>query len=62
MTMVAATETLNRLFSNDLGPLRVMRDIGLGLVNRLPGLKRRVMAEAAGDSAPAPRAFRGLPV
>ena len=62
MSMVVTTETLNRLFSNDNGALRIVRDFGLGVVNRLPGLKSRLMAEAAGQGALAPRAFRGLPV
>lgn len=62
MTMVAATEGLNRLFSNDSGPIRLVRDAGLGLVQRLPALKQRFMAAAAGDREPAPRAFRGLPL
>lgn len=58
MAMVAATEVLNRLFSNDAGSIRTLRDVGLGVVNRLPPLKRRLLAIAAGDSALAPRAFR----
>jgi 2-octaprenyl-6-methoxyphenol hydroxylase len=59
MAMALATESLNRLFSTDLGPVRMIRDIGLGLVNRVPGLKRRIMAEARGAGRLAPRAFRG---
>ena len=62
MAMVAATEALNRLFSTDSGPVRAIRDIGLGLVNRMPRLKSRFLEEAAGASGMAPRAFRGLPI
>lgn len=62
MAMATATEGLNRLFSTDLGPVRTIRDVGLGLVNRMPRLKARFMREAAGAGTLAPRAFRGLPL
>lgn len=54
-----ATDGLNRLFSADAGPLRGLRDMGLAIVERAPGLKRRIMAAAAGDAADAPRLLRG---
>ncbi|MGV8937702.1 MAG: ubiquinone biosynthesis hydroxylase [Allorhizobium sp.] len=47
--MGVTTDVLNRLFSNDFGPLRLARDFGLGLVDRLPRLKSRLIAEAAGS-------------
>jgi 2-octaprenyl-6-methoxyphenol hydroxylase len=54
------TDGLNRLFSNDLLPLRLLRDLGLGLVDRMPGLKRFFIREAAGLSdRNAPRLLRG---
>lgn len=56
--MAGATDGLNRLFSNDSLPARLMRDLGLGLVDRLPGLKRAFMRDAAGLSGAVPRAFR----
>lgn len=59
IAMAAATEGLNRLFSTDLGPVRALRDLGLGIVNRLPRIKSRLLAEAAGAGGLAPRAFRG---
>ena len=40
VAMGVVTDGLNRLFSNDSTPLRLMRDLGLGVVERLPGLKR----------------------
>lgn len=61
MAIALATESLNRLFSTNLGPVRAIRDIGLGLFNRLPGLKERAMREAQGAGRWAPRAFRGEP-
>lgn len=60
--VAAATEAINRLFSNDIGPLRAIRHIGLGLVDRMTPLKRMFMSEAAGDSGRAPRLLRGEPV
>lgn len=54
------TDGLNRLFSNDLLPIRLIRDFGLGLVDRMPGLKRFFIREAAGLSRPeAPRLLKG---
>ncbi|MGI9380598.1 MAG: FAD-dependent monooxygenase, partial [Methyloligellaceae bacterium] len=50
---------LNRLFSNDLLPVRTVRDIGLGLVNRLPALKKFFVEEAAGYSGQIPKLLRG---
>lgn len=57
--MAFATEGINRLFSNDSSPLRVLRDFGAGIVERLPGAKTRLMAAASGQSGHAPRLFRG---
>jgi 2-octaprenyl-6-methoxyphenol hydroxylase len=53
-TMAATTDMLNRLFSNDILPIRLMRDIGLGLVDRAPRLKRRFIDGAAGLPTNAP--------
>ena len=48
LTMAATTDMLNRLFGNDFIPLRMARDLGLGLVDRMPGLKRYFIHEAGG--------------
>jgi 2-octaprenyl-6-methoxyphenol hydroxylase len=53
------TDLLNRLFSNDLAPLRAIRDIGLGMVDRLPRLKRMFIGEAAGLGGELPKLLRG---
>ncbi len=50
---------LNRLFSNDHDGLRLVRDLGLGLVDRLPAVKRAFMAEAAGLTGETPRLLTG---
>ncbi|WP_230534383.1 ubiquinone biosynthesis hydroxylase [Microvirga roseola] len=58
--MGVMTDGLNRLFSNDILPVRLIRDLGLGLVDRMPGLKRFFIREAAGlRSNTAPRLLRG---
>ena len=57
--MGLVTDGLNRLFSNDLLPVRLLRDLGLGLVDRMPALKRFFIREAAGLSGEAPRLMRG---
>ncbi|KQV73122.1 2-octaprenyl-6-methoxyphenyl hydroxylase [Rhizobium sp. Root1220] len=49
--MGVTTDVLNRLFSNDLAPIRIARDIGLGIVDRLPGLKSFFIGQAAGTTA-----------
>ncbi|MBE7184448.1 MAG: ubiquinone biosynthesis hydroxylase [Methylobacterium mesophilicum] len=55
----ATTDVLNRVFSNDFGPLRTLRDVGLGLVDRMPRVKEFFIGQAAGLAADAPRLLRG---
>ncbi len=55
----AVMDGLNRLFSNDSAPLRVLRDLGLGLVDRTPALKRFLVREAAGATGTVPRLLVG---
>ena len=47
-TLVAVTDALNRLFSNDLAPLRLARDAGLAAVGKIPPLKRVLHAPCDG--------------
>jgi len=54
-----ATDAFNRLFSNDNPLARAARDIGLGLTNALPGLRRGFIREAAGLTGDLPRLARG---
>ena len=46
--MGVTTDVLNRLFSNDVAPIRIARDFGLGLVDRMPALKSFFIKQAAG--------------
>ena len=55
----AVMDGLNRLFSNDNAPLRALRDLGLGLVDRAPQLKRFLVREAAGATGEVPRLLKG---
>jgi 2-octaprenyl-6-methoxyphenol hydroxylase len=61
-TLAAATDTVNRLFSNDNPIARFGRDLGLGIVGKLPGLRRGMMREAAGLTGDLPRLSRGIPL
>ncbi len=56
------TDGLNRLFSNDVAPLRAARRLGLAAVERLPPLKRLFMRHAMGTVGPLPRLARGEPL
>jgi len=59
MTMGVATDGLNRLFSNSNDVLRLARDVGLGLVERMPALKRVFIREAAGFTGDLPKLLKG---
>jgi 2-octaprenyl-6-methoxyphenol hydroxylase len=59
MTMGVATDSLNRLFSNRSDVLRLARDVGLGVVERIPALKRVFIREAAGFTGEVPKLLRG---
>ena len=59
VAMGVATNSLNMLFSNKSTLLRTVRDIGLGLVDRVPPLKSAFIRQAAGLSGEVPRLLRG---
>jgi 2-octaprenyl-6-methoxyphenol hydroxylase len=59
MAMGVATDGLNRLFSNQSDILRLVRDVGLGVVDRLPALKAFFIREAAGVTGEVPKLLRG---
>lgn len=59
MAMGVATDGLNRLFSNDSDVLRLARDVGLGVVDRLPNLKEFFIREAAGITGEVPKLLKG---
>ena len=57
--MAVATDSINKLFSNDNIILRSMRDVGLGSVNATPHLRRSFMRHAAGLSGDLPKLLQG---
>ena len=59
LALLAVTDGLNRLFSNDLPPLRLVRDLGLAAVDRMPMAKRFFMRHAMGLVGDLPRLIRG---
>lgn len=58
-SLAAATDGLNRLFSNDIAPLRLMRDLGMGVVDSIGPLRRFFMRHAGGEAGALPRLLRG---
>jgi len=57
--LAAATDVLNRLFSNDIAPLRALRDLGLGIVDRIAPARRFFMRHAGGEIGKLPRLMKG---
>ena len=48
LAMLAATDAIDRLFSNNNPALRLARDVGIAAVHRMPRLKRMFMRQAMG--------------
>jgi 2-octaprenyl-6-methoxyphenol hydroxylase len=57
-TLALATDGANKLFSNDNACLRLGRDLGMGIINALPGLRRNIVREAAGLTGDLPDLMR----
>jgi 2-octaprenyl-6-methoxyphenol hydroxylase len=57
-TLAMATDGVNKLFSNDNSCLRLGRDLGMGIINALPGLRRNIVREAAGLTGDLPDLMR----
>src|SRR5690606_37156658 len=58
-TLALATDSFNRLFSNDNPALRLVRDLGIGAVQAIPALRRGFIREAAGLTGALPRLMQG---
>jgi len=48
LLMQLATDGLTRLFGANLEPLRIARNVGLNLLDKLPYLKRKLISHALG--------------
>lgn len=59
LALVAVTDGINRLFANDIFPLRLAREAGLAIVDRLPPAKKFFMRHAMGLVGKLPRLARG---
>jgi 2-octaprenyl-6-methoxyphenol hydroxylase len=62
LLLAAVTDGLNRLFSNAITPVRLVRDLGLAVVHRVPALKGLLMRDAMGIVGDLPRLVRGKPL
>lgn len=58
-SLISVTDLLNRLFSNDIGPIRTARDIGLAAVERVQPLKNFFMSHARGTVGDLPKLLQG---
>jgi len=58
-TLALATDTFNRLFSNDNPILRAARDMGMAAINAAPSLRRGFIREAAGLTGDLPKLMQG---
>jgi len=58
-SLAASTDALNRLFSNDIAPLRHLRDLGIGIVDAIGPARRFFMRHAGGDIGKLPRLMKG---
>ncbi len=57
--LMGVTDILNRLFSNDIAPIRLSRDIGMAVVDKIDPLKKFFMAHARGTVGELPKLLRG---
>ncbi|WP_395944257.1 UbiH/UbiF/VisC/COQ6 family ubiquinone biosynthesis hydroxylase [Brevundimonas sp.] len=60
--LAAGFDAFVRLFSNDIAPVRLVRDLGMAAVNRIGPLRRAFMHEAGGATGDLPKLLRGEPV
>jgi 2-octaprenyl-6-methoxyphenol hydroxylase len=59
MALAAGFDAFVRLFSNDIAPVRLARDLGMAAVNRIGPLRKAFMGEAGGATGDLPRLLRG---
>ena len=59
LQMIAATDCLNRLFSNNITPIKLARNLGMGMIEKMPSLKKILMRDAMGILGDTPKLIRG---
>ncbi|MBP6985437.1 MAG: 2-octaprenyl-6-methoxyphenyl hydroxylase [Alphaproteobacteria bacterium] len=59
ISLIAVTDSLTRLFSNDIRPLKFIRDTGLGLMNNFTPAKKFLMKHAIGMVGNLPKLVAG---
>ena len=62
VAMALATDGFNRLFSNDIGLVRGVRDLGMAAAGSMPAMRRFFIREAAGLTGEVPRLMQGRPL
>ncbi|NVJ99760.1 MAG: UbiH/UbiF/VisC/COQ6 family ubiquinone biosynthesis hydroxylase [Alphaproteobacteria bacterium] len=58
-SVYAITDVFNRLFSNDIGPIKLIRDVGMAAVDQVVPLKNFFMSHARGTVGDLPKLLRG---
>jgi 2-octaprenyl-6-methoxyphenol hydroxylase len=58
MSMAAATDLLNKLFSNNIAPVRIVRKLGLRAISKIPAVREFFMKQAMGSSGHLPKLIR----
>jgi 2-octaprenyl-6-methoxyphenol hydroxylase len=59
VVLAAGFDAFVRLFSNDIAPVRLARDLGMAAVNRIGPLRRAFMREAGGATGDLPKLLKG---
>ena len=59
VTLLAITDSLNRLFSNDIMSVRIARDLGLATVDKITPLKKFFVNHARGTLGNLPKLLTG---
>ena len=59
VSLSAGTDIFNRLFSNDITPIRLARGMGMSVVDRIPAARQFFMRQAGGETGDLPRLLKG---
>jgi len=62
LTMMTVMDAFYRVFSNEILPVKVLRNLGLGLAERIAPAKKKVIRMAVGLDGNLPKLARGEPI